>query len=289
MSELQRQAYLKAMGVDCYIPRLSLPGAPVSQLYALPDVAYVDNETEVSPNITASPAAIFGGEDRAAPGVAVASASNTTSASAATSGRGAAMDLLRGELGAEPAKNAPQPVAELLSAATKAVQQAGAGPESTPHFALSIIRGGNVLLIDEGLTGQTDPTQYLQLLQNMLQALGAKPQALSIDAFVWPMIKHSAIDQTEQAARQTLEAFLAKQIEQLSTRYIVLMGATASRYVVDDTPAQGEFIAHQFSAYPQLSAQLICTQSAALMLTDPQLKRQLWSDLQPLHRVLKVN
>ena len=56
MNELQRYAYLDAMGVDYYYPKLLLPGAKVSELCELPignevneNAGYTDDNVEAKP------------------------------------------------------------------------------------------------------------------------------------------------------------------------------------------------------------------------------------------------
>ena len=256
MNELQRQAYLEAMGVDCYMPRLQLPAAPQALLCEMP----VQEGPVIASVEVASVAAV-------SPAVAPTKTAVNNGA--------AAMQALFDE---EPKEK----TARVTAALSSQQSTAKVPPQGNPHFSLSIIRGENILLIDEGLAGDINPADYLQLLHNLLFALGAGKQQLSIDAFVWPMRKNSQVDQSENAARETLAAFLAKQVQQLSTRYIILMGDTAVKYLLDTELATGEF-----SAHAQLDAQLIRTQSVSPLLSSPALKRDVWRDLQPLHRVLK--
>ena len=68
----------------------------------------------------------------------------------------------------------------------------------------------------------------------------------------------------------------------MSKRYFLVMGDLACRYVSRDPLPVGEFV-----KYGQLDVQLIRTQSASQMLTEPRVKLEVWRDLGPLHRVLK--
>lgn len=261
MNELQRQAYMQAMGVDCYMPRLQLPGAAVSQLCQLPvvDEKPSSTATELETDNAASP---------------LPSDNNTTG-----NGSAAAMQALLGEpqVAINTAKvKAVDVEAEVSLASTPLAKQ------NIPHFSLSIVRGNNILLIDDGLQGHINPAEYLQLLQNMLFALGAGSQQLAIDAFVWPMVKNSHVDQSETAARQTLDAFLAKQVQQLQARFIILMGDTPASYIGEQRLPEGTLIEQ-----PQLSVQVIRTLSASQMLLDPTVKAVVWAQLQPLYLALK--
>ncbi len=249
MNELQRQAYMEAMGVDCYVPRLHLPAAMPSVLCEIPELAEVpvaNTEPSVAP---------------------IAKGKN---------GSAAAMQALLGE--DEPNKAQAQQSVEAVT--EQLVQTTSA--TSIPHFALSIVRGSNILIVDDGLPGHINPAEYLQLLHNIVFALGAGKQQLAIDSFVWPMVKNSQIDQSETAARQTLDAFLSKQVEQYKAHYIIVMGETAATYITSEALATATLHTH-----PQWQLPLICTNSASPMLDDPSLKRAVWNDLQPLLSVIK--
>jgi hypothetical protein len=242
------------MGVDAYTPRLQLPGALASQLCDIPVVkeqVYVARATEPVQPI------------------------QSVKAPVATKGHAAAAHALFDD---QLDKKVRKPAAVTSVAPARSQQIA----QDLPQFSLSIVRASNMLIIDGGLEGHVNPQDYLQLLHNLLFALGAGKQQLSIDAFVWPMNKNNQIDQGETAARQTLEAFLAKQAEQMSRRYFLVMGDVACRYVSRDPLPVGEFV-----KYGQLDVQLIRTQSASQMLTQPDIKREVWRDLNPLYRVLK--
>ena len=47
------------------------------------------------------------------------------------------------------------------------------------------------------------------------------------------VLKNAHVDQGEIAARQTLQAFLAKQADQLQVGYLLVMGDVAARYLDD--------------------------------------------------------
>ena len=274
MNELQRQAYLEAMGVDCYSPRLQLPGALPSPLCAMPAGAAQSAGAVAANALVATPWQ-------------------------AGQGRAAAMQALLGDkllgdkllddklLDGKPPANQPANTGkELVNAGTvdtaaELIAAGSASRQSVPRFSLSITRANRLLLIDDGLPGHINPAEYLQLLENIVFAVGAGKQQLSIDAFVWPMSRSSQFDQSETAARQMLEAFIAKQINHLNTRYILVMGDTAAQYLSQQPLPLGELVPH-----PHLAVQLLRTRSACPLLSDAALKPEVWRDLQPLYRLL---
>ena len=253
MNELQRQAYMKAMGVDCYIPRLHLPAALPSVLCEMPVLSEVTATNTVSHQSGASEAPAL----------------------KAKNGSAAAQALLGED---QPARAESRPSVKAVTEEWVATTSA----KAIPQFVLSIVRGSNILIVDDGLPGDVNPSEYLQLLHNLLFALGAGKQQLAIDNFIWPMVKNSQIDQSEVAARQTLDAFLSKQVAQLKAQYIIVMGEVAAHYITGETLTTGQLHTH-----PQWQLPLICTNSASPMLADPSLKGAVWRDLQPLLSFIK--
>ena len=258
MNELQRQAYMSAMGVDCYIPRRQLPGALPSQLCKIP-----------ASSLAVAADALISTADTAAVSIPVAVAIVSPPSSSAS----AAQALFT--------ENSPVALNKVAATSAKLVSRTAVAKQAVPHFSLSVVRGDNILILDDGLADTINPSEYLQLMSNMLHALGAGKQKLSLDPFLWPVVKNSQVDQSETAAREALLAFLSKQLERLNISYIVVLGDTASHYVTEQVLPAGEWITH-----PQLSVQLIRSQSASRMLIEPLIKKLVWQQLQPLQKML---
>lgn len=256
LHELQRRAYLDAIGVDCFVPRLQLPGARPS----------VQCDMPVQPSGSAT-------------ALEAIHADQSVSASAApsTDGRSGAADirnLLDAETPARQAKSAAKTERPAKLGAAKVV----------PQFSLSIVRAGQLLIVDDALDGGSDPQAYVRFLQNLLFALCSPSVALSIDSFRWPMARARAshIDQSAAVARETLLAYLQKQLDQAQSQRLLLMGDAARLYVVGESVTSGEWL-----QVPPLSAKCLVTCSASKALTDSSLKPVLWREMQPLVQVLK--
>jgi hypothetical protein len=288
MNELQRQAYMQAMGVDCYMLRLTLPGAKASVLCEMP--ALVENTVSaiastiaptVAPAIasTIAPATVPTAADIAqeSPG----SSHPSQSVAKRSSGSAAAMQALFGDTPSNIDKRSRlSPKTERSESDRKNNVQSKI--QEIPNFALTLVRGASILIIDDGLPAHIASADYTLLIRNILFALGETAGQLSLDPFIWPMVKNSSIDQSEPAARQTLEAFLAKQVSQLNKAFIIAMGDNATHYLCGEKIAQGGLVTHS-----QIPARIICTQSAVNSLDAPSLKRQIWHELQPLFSELK--
>lgn len=255
MNEIQRRQYLQAMDIDSYMPRFLLPGAMPSPLCALPLPASLD-----SLSLTNSP-----------------TAQSETSSSPQQRNHSDAAKQALGIVELTTGSNSSQRANPELKTTKPQVEK-----PTSPVFSLSIIRGDKLMIVDKGLPGNINPNEYLQLLQNILFAIGAGRQPLSIDGFVWPMVKNSAIDQSETAARQTLDAFLGKQIQQLNAQYVLLMGPDAAHYIAEENTPTGALI-----DLPRLGVTVFRTLSAIDMLEDNTLKREAWQQLQPLRHALK--
>lgn len=153
--------------------------------------------------------------------------------------------------------------------------------DSVPRFSLVTIVAGDWLWLEE-VTGMPLTTLQVQLVQSMalaLQAGGAtrsgatrsdatRPGTARADVmqFDWPIHTNRQLDQGEAAALAGVAGFLARRLEQYSSRGLVLLGPSGAARV----PVQ------------ELGVESVCTASSADMLVNPELKRQVWRDLQPL-------
>jgi hypothetical protein len=245
LNELQRQAYLGAMGVDVYYPRLQLVGAKPSLQCEMP----------VLPEVTA-------------PSVVKSAQDDTSRVERLTS------------------------VSELLDIAVKhdsvvepkaATATTTAPPEQTPSFNLSVtVIQGSLLVVDDCDPGQLHSRDYQVLLQNIVNALGLGQQVINSQSFQWPEAMKGHNDHSPAAAGQALQAYLARQLELGETRYLLIMGDAARRFAVNTELADGVLAPHDGDQ----AVQQLLTLSACRMLSEPELKRDLWQQLQSLYRAI---
>lgn len=260
MNELQRQTYMQAMGVDCYVPRLVLPGAKASVLCQLPELPAVPATDSVSNGAALVP------QDQ--PSVATSVNSN------------AAMQALLDD--------------NFLTDKKKPVKQQTESGQirnrtnreliKPPSFALTVTSVSRLMLIDETAPTDINPADYLRYLHNILFALGVSGADISTVPFSWPMVSNPNVDQSEAAARQTLQAFLNKQVVQSNIHFVVAMGEVATQFVADAPISTGQIVKHEAMPVP-----LIFTQSAVRSMIDPTLKATIWHDLQPLLKELRTS
>ncbi len=246
LPEPHRSRYLRALGVDVYMPRRPLPGAAPSV-----PISWVQEEAAEPAVISDSgrvPSALTADAD--APGQrAIDERSNDDSM--ARSGRPALPDV-----GVTDRRSAPEP-----DGAAVPVQK----PE-VPRFSLMVARcDTGIVVIDEGPGPGRRRDDYLRLLGNLLFALYRRPVVVESDTFVWPMVKNPVVDQGEQAARETLGAYLQRQCSLAGGQTLVALGSGPARWLDEDP------VFH-----------LVAGISLWRCLTDAGVKRTLWQQLQPL-------
>ncbi len=196
--EPHRSQYLRAIGVEVYVPRWSLPGAAESQPMAWADESEVVVEVEAE-----LPVAV----GRAAAEAPVA--------------RPAVPEI---EIATRRVARPPEP----------ALQEQ---PRSDgPRFSLLIVRcATGIVVVDEGPRGDQRLEEYLRLLGNLLFALYRQPVAMEADQFVWPMrVKNPQVDRSEQAARESLGANLQRQCLQAGGNTLLTLGSGATQWFNDD-------------------------------------------------------
>lgn len=211
IEEARRRAYLGAMQVASWLPRVALPFAAPSrpQLLETPEPIVVENAPPVAVAETVREAAV-------APAAAPV-----------------------GEVGSITARVLPKP-----GAPAKAVAPVEAEPEAEPvvrapvapppRFALQLLRAGECALLVELPTGEPlasrDPA-YL-LLKDLLRAAGLpeSPQLLG-EPVRWPLLSRGNMDQGPQAAREFVQSFVGARLEEgAPCRCLWLVGMPAVRF-----------------------------------------------------------
>ena len=204
MFEPQRSQYLRALGIDVYVPRLILPGAKLSQPCAWESAASVITE--------AVAAAVEDAATNTAIGETIAVVRQRS---------------LPAEIHID--IDAPPPVRN-TSAANGSGVRAAAELTTTPKIALSVVVGGGLLIVDDAPPGTAARSDYLRLLSNILFALQGRNVVPSLDVFLWPMAKYPQLDQGAAAARETLAAHIHNQIQQHAIHTVLLLGEDAQHW-----------------------------------------------------------
>lgn len=315
MNERLRQAYLQAMGIELFYPRLPLPGAKPSPDYDFSELDFLLTE-QAGCTATAAPS---DESNKAA----------ASSAEAARSKRANATQSARAQLGKQSPTSAVPAPEPLAKAADEAQQLSVANPgsasaaiqgaesaEAALQFRLEYRKVNNKLavLIETPLYARQDAQrECAQLLENILLALDvpSAEQVKSVEQFNWPLLKELPVEETTaHHARQALLGFIAmrRQRDEFSN---LLIFSSQSGQVREVLPEAGQGHAQPIAQesvhegaqedlkdsarehrtdyeLPRLSCWITRVSSLQEMLTLPAIKREVWQQLQPLRQRLRL-
>lgn len=260
MLEPRRSRYLRALGVDIYVPRHVLPGASPSPVCeweeVVPPQAAADLVVATAPDAAPIPipASVPAGEP--APVAAREVPADLTKLAGELQGPGARRATADKSADDKPAavSSSAKPVADAVP---------------IPKIALGIAVGaGGILVVDDAPANVGERNDYQRLLGNLLFALRSEG-APTLDVFVWPMSKQPQLDRSASAARETLAAHLQSLSQRHAVHTVLLLGEAAQQWCVVD----GDHLRR------------VASVSALGCLRQPALKRQLWNDIRHLAAV----
>ncbi len=297
MNELQRQAYLRELGIQTYFPRRALPGAKPSRLFGASvlhvEVSGADPSQQHSSDQRARlladsgvPSAPF----RGVPKVIFEAMSGVTAAVPSTVAPAVAPEValvVAPEARSEPARKVAMAPAAMPTPAAPVAVPASAAP---PRFAFAYFPVSDELAVINELpwakSAAVSPA-CRQLLAGMLRALGMPndERALTSMVFTWPLLEGPDIDQGEESARQTLSGFLARRLKLRPVRHLLVLAEQSAGYLFpaefDWQQGNGELQRH-----PLFDMKVVVTRSLNAMDAVPDLKREVWQAMQPLRQAL---
>ncbi|WP_413044218.1 energy transducer TonB [Pseudomonas sp. YJ42] len=219
ITESRRRAFLDAMQVTTWLPRVELPFAAPSRPELL---QFVEPEAMPAPVVELEQPVTQPAPSSPAP---VTDAPAATASPAADAVRAAMPRIAM----PEPKKTSARPT----DAEPAAAEQKAAIPP--PRFALQLLRAGNCLLLVELPTGESfqsrDPA-YL-LLKDLLRAakLPDKPQQVGDgEPIRWPLLHRGSLDQGAEAARDYVQGVVAAELEEMGCACLWLVGLPALRF-----------------------------------------------------------
>ncbi|WP_445939607.1 energy transducer TonB [Pseudomonas sp.] len=256
IAELRRRAYLSAMQVASWLPRVELPFAAPSR----PELLQPLVESEPEPEVAAAPQALA----EAAPAYEAPLAETPVAAPTP-----------------RPKIEVPRPAPQGRMAKAEAVaadaetQVAPPTPVAPPRFALQLLRAGACAVLVELPTGEPlqgrDPA-YL-LLKDLLRAAGLpdSPQLIG-EPVRWPLLVRGQIDQGPQAALEYVQSFVGARLEeQEPCSCLWLVGLPAIRFA-------GEATADAYNRELQVEGlgAAWALPGLELLMDEPERKRELW-------------
>ncbi|NNL10706.1 MAG: hypothetical protein HKO84_02960 [Pseudomonadales bacterium] len=287
-----RQALASALGIDYWVARRRLAGAPANQhIVALRSLADAIPAPAQDADLAAAAANRHGAVD--------AQASAAEAPAAVATGSAAREKLLqqRTQLGA--AAGQPAPVQQASGHQTKKIP-----PHDALRFEIASVTFGSLLIADDVTGLSLTRSTYLSWLQSLAFAMqapardaaatkaananGAIFNAANTNAAIarlaWPPDNSlpSAANATDlpgqrSAAAEMLSAWLRRQAQDVGIERILLMG-DAPRLLAGEAASHGELL--QLALFPR--AKVCVTHGSNRLWREPALKRELWQHLQPL-------
>ncbi|WP_372809575.1 hypothetical protein [Litorivivens sp.] len=241
LPEGKRLAYLDAMGVESFFPRIALPGAPPPVLCeTLPEPVTTD---------AGPPAA----------GVEPVSVRPATSAAPEINREALLKDLLPRE------KSAP-------TAAVTKPATAEAKPQERLQFTLRFYQVAGLAMIVDSSPAATPEPAIVRFTANLLLAIsrldgeweGSIKDSLHHHLFRWPLVGNAQIEQGATAAREAVTAAVQANCERHAIPRILLLGEQAA----------------DFGAGDYSHCRVLSSHSVSHFLMNPLAKRALWQSLQ---------
>lgn len=268
MNESRRKAYLNAMGIDVYYPRVNLPGTKISPLYEFdleealelpaaagnPTIDAQESRTATEPNIIRD----------AVKGARVESKEQSR------------------------AINENDAFSEIAPAGKVAKTEATSEPKQTAttalRFVLRYYKITDALAVIEEYPlqqSQDSNNEALNLLRNILHALTIQPEGSAFvpEHFNWPLLEGlSATADEATVARQALVGFIAGRQQQDGFKNLLVFAGFIDDLLIgpDDAGNRRDYM------IPGTDYSITLTHSLQSMLSYPRLKRDVWQQLQPL-------
>lgn len=272
MNELQRQAYLRVMGIDVVYPRLPVAAARPSPAYDLPAVPQIQSASQHHGAPAAPPDTRSAGSARARVVSELANTETTTRSDRQPANTGAAA----GDM---------EPVAAEQSARST---DAGQDGETALRFRLHYlpVNASLSVLWEVPLHAAVDNEREARvLLSNILLALAAplpdsppKPET-----FDWPML--DAATELQAGARQAgqaVEGFMAMRRRRDGFSNLLVFAEQVATLLPGRTEPGDQ-------RRNKLDSHLVCVSSLQAMLSVPAIKKDVWQQLQPLRQRLAAS
>lgn len=248
MNELQRQAYLSAMGIDGYMPRWCLPCAPEPMACLMP--------------LVLGASAILTGKQEA----------DSLELPSTVLESGVSPALLDSLINSDIKSKSNSSIVNATTILQQLEEQRA--PVVLP-FSLSIWRPlSGLLIIDSRNTNLALPTELL--LGNILRIYtGSTSFILDEEVMRWPMIENRFVSRTADDARNELQTWLAVENELRPINRLWLMGENAATYLLPKN-TDWENSCWKNSTLENLSINALILPSLNCLLQQPQKKAKLW-------------
>ncbi len=264
INEIQRQAYLDAMGVKSYFPRFKLPGAKVSVQCQWPQEVKVLEDPQSKSRIEI-------GKEENKPAVVKSE------------------EIIKQEnknnIPKESLTNHASNPKDLADS-TK-IQNTSADSADEIRFQLAFIRvDQNICVLNQlpYMNSKHLSALHQSLFLNIVMALKLSQEAVQFDQlpFRWPFSEAEYIEKNETAARQALHAYLGQRMLEKKFTTLVVMGEMAAKFILPE--AINNIESGELNSIEGLPWKIIAVKSLDEMQKIPSLKRGVWKVLSSLQQ-----
>jgi len=156
-------------------------------------------------------------------------------------------------------------------------------PQPVPPFRFALTRTPRFVIVDQLPTQgpQLLSEAYKRLLVGVVRALGENAEQMSLPVMLqWPHLAGSKLNQGADEAFKYVQLTLESLQKRSRAEHILLFGSSLSRWVMGEQHAEinsGELLLH-----PEKNISCLASATLSEALQLPDMKRQLWMDLQPV-------
>lgn len=295
VSEQQRHDYLSAIGITSWLPRTTLPGAARSADWV---AGFVQGRDDVwdsdEVGLDEQPAQSAREAVAALEPVKSAPAAGPAAMPSGQDARAAARASLDLDLASDskPAKPQPKP-ATAQQARVEQVRQPEktaavsvaprSGPRTeAPRVKLAFVLAGDLLIVDSlpPAGRQGFGRQHQRLLQGILSALGATETASEASILSWPVLAGVSLNQGPDELARAVARKLEHTLAVKPVKRALLFGESAAQWLLGREEGLDALRGIRFT----LQAGIPCVASLSLSeaLQLPEMKADIWRDIQPL-------
>lgn len=156
-------------------------------------------------------------------------------------------------------------------------------PQPVPRFRFALTRTPRFVIVDELPTQgpQILKDDYKRLLVALVRALGEDPEQMSLPVMLqWPHLAGSKLNQGADEAFKYVQLTLESMQKRSRAEHILLLGGGLSRWILGEAHAEANH--GELHLHPQKNVSCLVSATLSEVLRLPEIKRQLWLDLQPV-------
>ena len=293
MNEIQRQAYLDAIGIQSYFPRFILPNAKPSKQCQWPEPSHpgVENAPEVIAERPTLQKMLADKEDAGAKGQVPPVGVSVENLEKESSVDDVVDDDIETVVNRTPDNDSVASTKVVDPATSKenpdqAVVEDVAAP--TVQFSAVLLRINHELIVVNELpyiNKNVFPGHCENLLRAILAALSIEPgeDELYPEFFQWPLDDEGDLHSDEKNATRALHAFIRSRILKKPTRFVMVFSEHIAAYIfASDAPVAVEN--GKMLDFIKSDTRVLVTRSLNAMLSIPALKKTVWNDLQALRK-----